>query len=232
MYNNGRWDNVDKDRLLKIIMWIIIITGIVLIYKFGIVSRLKDIKQMQQWFKSLGAIGYLIYIAIYTLTSVFMLPGSFLTIASGIAFGPLVGAVLALIGATFGATMSFLISKYFMRDIVKAKLGNNLIYKKIDKGFKLNGYNFLILTRLVPIFPFNLQNYAYGLTSIKTSTYIFWSLICMIPGAFIYAYMAGEIAARGISLNILMKFTIAGIILFIVSLIPKYIAKKRGINIE
>ncbi|MFL0245664.1 TVP38/TMEM64 family protein [Candidatus Clostridium stratigraminis] len=221
-----------KSRLFKVIMWIIIIIGIILIYKLGIVSRLMDIKQMQQWFKSLGPIAFLIYIAIYIFASIFMLPGSVLTIASGIAFGPILGAVLAIIGATCGATMSFLISKYLMRDIVKARLGDNLIYKKIDDGFKVNGYNFLILTRLVPIFPFNLQNYAYGLTSIKTSTYIFWSLICMIPGAFIYAYMAGEIAARGISLNILIKFTIAGIILFIVSLIPKYIAKKRGINLE
>lgn len=225
-------DKVNKSRLFKIIMWITIITGIIFIYKLGLVNRLKDIKQMQLWFNSLGASGYLMFIVIYTLSSVFMLPGSILTIVAGIAFGPITGAVLALIGATCGATMSFLISKYLIRDIVKAKLGDNSIYKKIDEGFEQNGYNFLILTRLVPVFPFNLQNYAYGLTSIKTFTYIFWSLICMIPGAFIYAYMAGEIAARGISVKILIEFTIAGVVLFIVSLIPKYIAKKRGINIE
>lgn len=222
-----------KNKKLKIIIsTIIIITVAILAYRLGLVSKLKDIKLMQQWFKSFGAVGYLVYIIIYSLASVFMLPGSILTIIAGIAFGPTIGAIVSLTGATCGAIISFLIAKYFMKDTIKDMIGNNALYEKIDNGFKENGSSFLILTRLVPIFPFNLQNYAYGLTGIKTSTYIFWTFICMMPGAFIYAYMAGEIVVQGISPNILIKFTIAGIILFIVSLVPKYIAKKRGIIIE
>lgn len=219
-------------KLKLITLTLLIITAIIIAYKLGIASKLKDIKLMQHWFKSFGAIGYFIYIGIYSLASVFMLPGAVLTIAAGIAYGPIIGSILALIGATCGATLSFLVAKYLMRDTIKAIMGNNILYEKIDNGFKVNGSSFLILTRLVPIFPFNLQNYAYGLTSIKTSTYIFWTFVCMMPGAFIYAYMAGEIVVQGISPNILIKFTIAGILLFIISLIPKYIAKKRGINIE
>lgn len=222
-----------KNKELKIIISTIIIIAVaILAYRLDLVSKLKDIKLMQQWFKSLGAVGYLVYIIIYSLASIFMLPGSILTIVGGIAFGPIIGAIVALTGATCGAIISFLIAKYFMRDTIKGMIGNNVLYEKIDNGFKENGSSFLILTRLVPIFPFNLQNYAYGLTGIKTSTYIFWTFLCMMPGAFIYAYMAGEIALQGISPNILIKFTVAGIISFIVSLVPKYIAKKRGINIE
>jgi len=221
------------NKKLKIVVsTLIIIIAVVFAYKLGLVSKLKDVKLMQQWFKSFGAIGYLVYIGIYSLASVFMLPGAILTIVAGVAYGPIIGAIVALLGATSGATLSFLIGKYFMRDTINSMIGNNVLYEKIDNGFKVNGSSFLILTRLVPIFPFNLQNYAYGLTSIKTSTYIFWTFVCMMPGAFIYSYMAGEIVLQGISLNILMKFTIAGILLFLVSLVPKYIAKKRGITIE
>jgi len=224
---------VPKDRKLKTIVSILIILTVAILgYRLGLVSKLKDIKLMQQWIKSFGALSYLVYIIIYCFACVFMLPGAILTIVAGIAFGPIQGAIVALTGATCGAILSFLIAKYFFRDTIKSIMGNNLIYKKIDNGFKENGASFLILTRLVPIFPFNLQNYAYGLTSIKISTYIFWTFLCMMPGAFIYAYMAGEIVMQGISFNILIKFTVAGILLFIVSLVPKYMAKKRGINIK
>jgi uncharacterized membrane protein YdjX (TVP38/TMEM64 family) len=219
-------------KLKIIITTIIIITVTILAYKLGLVNKLKDIKLMHQWFKSFGTIGYLVYIIIYILASVFMLPGSILTIVAGIVYGPILGSILALLGATCGAAMSFLIAKYFMKGTIMSMVGSNTLYERIDKGFKVNGSSFLILTRLVPVFPFNLQNYAYGLTSIKTSTYIFWTFICMMPGAFIYAYMAGEIAVKGISMDILIKFTIAGILLFFISLIPKGIARKRGINIK
>jgi len=224
---------VPKDKKLKTIVSILIILMVAILgYRLGLVSKLKDIKLMQQWIKSFGALSYLVYIIIYSFACVFMLPGAVLTIVAGIAFGPITGAIVALTGATCGAVLSFLIAKYFFRDTIKSIMGNNLIYKKIDNGFKENGASFLILTRLVPIFPFNLQNYAYGLTGIKISTYILWTFLCMVPGAFIYAYMAGEIVEQGISFNILIKFTVAGILLFTVSLVPKHIAKKRGINIK
>lgn len=222
---------MNKKLISKLFIIIAIIAGSIIVYRSGLVSDLKNIKEMQVWFKKFGARGYIIYILIYVLSCVLMLPGSVLTIIAGAAYGPVIGAVIALIGATLGAAASFLIAKYIMKDTIKSVVGKSAIFDKVDNGFKENGYNFLILTRLVPIFPFNVQNYAYGLTGIRTSTYIFWTFICMIPGAFIYAYMAGEIALHGISLNILIKFTIAGIILFIISFIPKYIAKKRGIKI-
>ncbi|MDW1501531.1 TVP38/TMEM64 family protein, partial [Vibrio sp. YT-19(2023)] len=104
--------------------------------------------------------------------------------------------------------------------------------KKIDDGVAANGTSFLILTRLVPVFPFSLQNYAYGLTSLNLGTYALVSLLTMAPGAFIFAYMAGDIATNGVSAMLLVKFAVAGLVLFGMSLIPKYIAKKKGINIE
>lgn len=215
-----------------IILFFIIVIAAFLLYRLGFAEKIKNIKLLQQWLKSFGTAGYIIYILIYCLSAVLMMPGSVLTIAAGILYGPYIGSIVSLLGATCGAVSSFLIARYFMRDIIKSKYSSNSIYQKIDGGFKDYGYSFLILTRLVPVFPYNLQNYAYGLTGIKTSTYIFWTFICMIPGAFIYAYMAGEIAEKGISKDLILKLTLSGIFLFLISLIPKYLAQKKGINLK
>jgi uncharacterized membrane protein YdjX (TVP38/TMEM64 family) len=141
------------------------------------------------------------------------------------------GGILALVGATIGASAAFIVAKYIARDAIVNKFQDNAIFKKIEVGVKENGVSFLILTRLVPLFPYNVQNYAYGITSINLPTFAGVSFITMAPGAFIYAYMAGEIVAHGFSIKLLVQFAIAGVILFLVSLIPKYIAKKKGINL-
>ncbi len=161
-----------------------------------------------------------------------MLPGSAFTIVAGIVFGPVKGALLALFSATLGATVAFILARFIFRDTIVKKFGDNPIFKKIDDGVAQNGSSFLILTRLVPVFPFSLQNYAYGITGLNLATYVIVSLITMAPGAFIFAYMAGDIATNGVSAMLLVKFAGAGLVLFGMSLIPKYIAKKKGINME
>lgn len=215
-----------------IVALLVIAIGFFIAWKTGLVGKIQDVEAMQIFFKSFGIWGYLIFILVYIAACVFMLPGSMLTIIAGIAFGPLIGGIVALIGATIGATVAFLVAKYVARGMIEDNIGQNEMFKKIDDGVEKNGTNFLILTRLVPIFPFSFQNYAYGLTKINISTYFIVSLICMAPGSFIYAYMAGEIVTSGFSAGLLVKFAIAGVILFLISLIPKYIAKKKGINMD
>ena len=218
---------------LKLIIAVLVIAlGFFIAWKTGLVSKIQDVEAMQAFFKSKGILGYGIFILIFIVVCVFMIPGSMLTIIAGIAFGPIVGGVVSLIGATLGATAAFLVSKYVARSMIEEKIGKNEMFRKIDDGVEKNGTSFLILTRLVPVFPFSFQNYAYGLTKIKLSTYFIVSLICMAPGAFIYAYMAGEIVTNGFSPSLLIKFAAAGIALFLVSLIPKYIAKKKGIDMS
>ncbi|QEK12978.1 TVP38/TMEM64 family protein [Crassaminicella thermophila] len=222
-----------KSSSFKLLAAVLIIAiGFFIAWKTGVVSKIQDVEAMQAFFKSFGIWGYLVFILVFIASCVFMLPGSMLTIVAGIAFGPILGGVVSLIGATLGATAAFLVSKYVARGMIEEKIGQNEMFKKIDDGVEKNGTSFLILTRLVPVFPFSFQNYAYGLTKINLGTYFIVSLICMAPGAFIYAYMAGEIVTNGFSAGLLVKFAIAGIALFLVSLIPKYIAKKKGINME
>jgi len=223
----------NKSNLIKLIIAVLVIgLGFFIAWKTGLVSKIQDVEAMQEFFKSFGVWGYLIFILVFIAACVFMLPGSMLTIVAGMAFGPITGGIVSLLGATLGATAAFLVSKYVARSMIEDKIGKNEMFKKIDDGVEKNGTSFLILTRLVPVFPFSFQNYAYGLTKIKIGTYFIVSLICMAPGAFIYAYMAGEIVTNGFSVGLLVKFALAGVILFGISLIPKYIAKKKGINMD
>ena len=217
----------------RIILIVAVIAVVFLLAKhFGLTDRLQDVQAMQLWFQGLGFVGYAVFIVLYVFVAVFMLPAAAFTIIAGITFGSVLGGILSLVGATVGASAAFIVAKYVARDVIVNKFQGNAVFKKIEEGVKANGVSFLILTRLVPLFPYNVQNYAYGLTSINLLTFAGVSFITMAPGAFIYAYMAGEIVAHGFSVKLLVQFAIAGVILFLVSLIPKYIAKKKGINLQ
>ena len=222
-----------KEEMGKIIGLVtLIVVVFILENQFNLLDKLKDIAGLQAWFQGMGAIGYITYILIYILVAVFMFPASAITIVAGITFGSMLGGILALIGSTIGACVAFIIAKYVARDLIVSRFSENIIFKKIEKGVAENGTSFLILTRLVPIFPYNIQNYAYGVTKMKVGTFGLVSFITMAPGAIIYAFMAGEIATNGLSLKLLFQFAVAGLFLFMVSLIPKYIANKKGISIN
>ncbi|SEF59046.1 Uncharacterized membrane protein YdjX, TVP38/TMEM64 family, SNARE-associated domain [Caloramator fervidus] len=214
-----------------ILVFVLAVTFYV-IYSTGLINTLKDLNKFRQLIESAGAWGYIIYILVFIITAVFSLPASVVTIGGGIIFGPILGAILALIGSTIGAVAAFLVARYLARDFIVEKFGDNPIFKKIEAGVEKNGRDFLILTRLVPIFPYNIQNYAYGITNINLITYTVISFITMAPGAFVYAYMAGEIAKNGVTTSLFIKLLVAGIILFGVSQIPKIFAKKKGIDLE
>lgn len=219
--------------LIKIIAALSVLVIVFVIAKqLGLIDQLKNIQVLQEWFQGLGFVGYAAYILLYIAVAVFMFPALTITIVAGITFGSVLGGLLSLVGATLGAAVAFVIAKHVARDTIVNRFGANPIFKKIEQGVEQNGTSFLILTRLVPVFPYNLQNYAYGVTSMKLSTFTLVSLITMAPGAFIYAFMAGEIVSNGISAKLLVQFAIAGLILFVVSLIPKYISRKKGIKLS
>lgn len=221
------------NKKLRIVLILIVLAAIFyVIYVTGIIDMLNDFDIFMTYIEDEGALGYFIYIILYIIAAIFSIPASVLTIGGGVVFGPVLGALLALIGATIGATAAFLVARYIARDFIVEKFGDSTVFKKIEKGVEKNGKDFLILTRLVPVFPYNIQNYAYGVTNINLGIYVIISLITMAPGAFVYAYMAGEIAGNGITTSFFVKLIIAGIILFGVSQLPKIFAKKKGISID
>src|SRR3984957_3419189 len=141
------------------------------------------------WIRGLGPLAPVAFIAIYIVACVAFLPGSILTIGAGVIFGVVRGSIYVSIAATLGATAAFLVGRYLARDWVSARLEGNAKFKAIDEAVGKEGWKMVILTRLSPVFPFNLLNYAYGLTSVSLRDYFFASWAGMIPGTILYVYI-------------------------------------------
>lgn len=149
---------------------------------------------------SLGAWGAILFIAIYILACVLFLPGSVLTLGAGVLFGLFAGSFIVSIASTLGATAAFLVGRYMARDWVAKKLENHPRFKSIDDAVATEGWKIVGLTRLSPVFPFNLLNYAYGLTKVSLGDYFFASWIGMLPGTVMYVYIGsliGDLARLG-----------------------------------
>ncbi len=144
---------------------------------------------LNEWVRGLGPTGLLIYSAVYAVAAVLLLPGSLLTAAAGAVFGLLPGFATVLLGATAGAALAFLVSRHLARRRVESWIEAKPRFAAVDKAVAKEGWKIVFLTRLSPIFPFNFQNYAYGLTKISFWHYTLASLIGMIPGSFLYVYI-------------------------------------------
>ena len=152
-----------------------------------------------QWVNDLGAIAPMAFIIIYIIATVAFLPGSILTLGGGVVFGILWGSIYVFLGATIGATLAFLVGRYLARGWVSKKIAGNQKFSAIDKAIGKQGLKIVLLTRLSPIFPFNLLNYGLGVTGVSLKNYILGS-VGMIPGTIMYVYigsLAGSIATIG-----------------------------------
>ena len=129
-----------------------------------------------------------------------MLPGSIITLGAGVVFGLGLGIIYVFIGATIGATLAFLIGRYVARDWVIKQIAENHKFKAIDRAVSQNGLKIVLLSRLSPIFPFNILNYAYGVTGVSLKDYVIGS-VGMLQGIIMYVYigfLAGNLANIGI----------------------------------
>ncbi|HTZ41179.1 MAG TPA: TVP38/TMEM64 family protein, partial [Syntrophales bacterium] len=113
-------------------------------------------------------------------------PGLPISIAAAALYGALQGVILVSIGSTLGASLAFLISRYLARDAVSRWLSGNDKFRRLNRLTEEHGAIIVAITRLVPLFPFNMLNYGYGLTRIPFWTYVFWSWLCMLPGTIVY----------------------------------------------
>jgi len=185
-----------------------------------------SVTSLQSWIQDAGFAAPLIFMALYAAATVLFLPGSVLTFAGGALFGPLWGTVYNLTGATLGATLAFLVARYLASDWVARKTGGRL--KQLIEGVETESWRFIAFVRLVPLFPFNLLNYALGLTRIKLSHFIVTSYICMLPGAIAFTYLgyAGREAAAGSAGSIQKGLLALGLLALIVFL-PRLIRRMR-----
>ncbi len=157
------------------------------------------LEQSLMWVENLGTFGPIAFIIIYNLATILFIPGSVLTLGGGVIFGLFWGSIYVFIAATFGAIFAFLIGRYLTRDWVCKKIAKYPKFQAIDRAVANEGWKIVLLTRLSPLFPFNLLNYALGITQVSLKDYILGS-IGMFPGTVMYVYigsLAGDIAMIG-----------------------------------
>lgn len=149
------------------------------------------------WVDGLGAWGPLVLVVVYVVACVLMLPGSVLTLGAGAVFGVGLGTLSVFVGATLGACAAFLVGRHLARARIEARLAGNARFAAIDRAVGREGLKIVLLTRLSPVFPFNLLNYAYGLTGVRFRDYLLGS-VGMLPGTVMYVY-AGAVGAQAAS---------------------------------
>ncbi len=193
-----------------------------------------DPAALQAWVEGAGAAGPLLFMAIYALATVLFLPGSVLTLAGGALFGPVWGTLWNLTGATLGAALAFLVARYLGADWVQRRAGPRL--SRLNDGVSAEGWRFIAFVRLVPIFPFNLLNYALGLTRIPFLAYVVASWIFMLPGAIAYTWLgyAGREAlagGEGMIRNILVALALLAAVAFLPRLV-RTLREKPMLGVE
>lgn len=211
----------DKKKLIFIIT--ILATAVLAVRLAGLdqLITLENTGRLEKWISQFGIWGPVIFVSFYILACLFFLPALPITLMGALAFGPIKGAIFSSVGSTLGAVAAFLLARYGGRDFVKNHFEDKKLFQKIDEGFKKNGWQMLMITRLIPIFPFNLQNFAYGLTSINLLTYAFVSWLCMIPGTVAYNFMAGSLVSGGGFGQSFLYLLIGSIIFVLISFLPR-----------
>jgi uncharacterized membrane protein YdjX (TVP38/TMEM64 family) len=193
---------------------VIAATVLVVLFVFG-KDLARYIPQFASWVEGLGFWGPLVFAAGYAVATVAMVPGSLLTLAAGAVFGLGTGFVTVFIGASTGATLAFLVSRYVARSWVEQKLEGHDRFVSIDRAIGRQGLKIAVLLRLSPLFPFNLLNYALGLTRISLGDYVLAHL-GMLPGTLLYVYygrLAGAVAeiASGVQTGGAGYYTVLGL---------------------
>ena len=170
--------------------WVLYATAVVAVVLALKYSHIQDwLKEALDWIGKLGPWGPAIFVGIYIVATVFFIPGSALTLGAGAVFGVALGSVCVSISATLGATAAFLVGRYLAREAIARKIDRNEKFATIDRAVADEGWKIVLLTRLSPVFPFTLLNYAFGLTRVKLSHYVLASWIGMMPGTVMYVYV-------------------------------------------
>ena len=186
-----------------------------------------NLATLDAWLVSLGPWAPIAHMILFALGTIAFVPGVVFSLAGGALFGPLWGSIWNLVGATLGATFAFLVARYIAGEWVTRKAGGFL--KRLIDGVDAEGWRFVAFVRLVPLFPFNLSNYALGLTRIPLRDYVIATIVCMAPGAVAYTWLghAGRGALSGEASAV--RYGLIGLgLLAAIAVLPRLISRLRG----
>ena len=197
----------------------LLITIVLVLFILALMLDWDDkLQQARTWIESMGPWGPIAFILIYIGATIAAIPGTALTLTAGPLFGPWLGTLYVSIGATIGATICFLISRYFARDAIGAWLEDKQSFQRLDELTERHGGWMVGVTRLIPFFPFNLLNYGFGLTRVRLWTYILLSWLCMLPGTAAYVFLSDQIA-RFLATGEASWLLLAGGLLLLIALV-------------
>jgi uncharacterized membrane protein YdjX (TVP38/TMEM64 family)/Fe-S oxidoreductase len=212
-----------KGGVAKRLIFLFAILAVILAVRFTGVTQYLQQETLRQWIQGYGALAPVIYMLIYTFAPSLLLPGLPITIVGGILFGPFWGVLYTITSATLGACVAFLVARYIARDWVEGKLVSP-IWRRLDQGVRDHGWKVVAFTRLIPLFPFNLLNYAFGLTRINFLHYAITTFICMLPACIVFSSSLLDVIRGRISPTF-----IAGLgLILLVSLIPLFYSRYKA----
>jgi uncharacterized membrane protein YdjX (TVP38/TMEM64 family) len=214
-----------KTRTKFIILVAFVAAAVVSVKVFGLGEYL-DQERLRAWIDSYGVWGPLVYMLLYSIAPSLMLPGLPITVIGGVLFGPIWGTVYVMIGATVGAGLAFLLARKLGREWVASVIKGGRL-EELDKKVEEQGWKIVAFTRLIPLFPFNFLNYAFGLTRIKFTHYIIATFIFIFPGAVAFVVFSSSILGLFHG-RISKEFAIGAALVIIVSLIPVLYKRFKG----
>lgn len=183
MYASARWRWI---RLFVIVVVLVTVCLVVAGSRMGLQGLGKS---------GLDAVGTLgpwsavVLIGCYIVGAILFIPGLILTLGAGAIFGVVKGCIIASVGSTLGATSAFMVGRYFLRHRMARRWEGNALFAAMDRAVTKDGWKIVGLTRLSPIFPYVLLNYAFALTRISVREYVVASWLGMMPATALYAYL-------------------------------------------
>jgi uncharacterized membrane protein YdjX (TVP38/TMEM64 family)/Fe-S oxidoreductase len=222
-------EKLRKNGMVKFLVFLFFLAAVIATVKTSGISQYLEQETLRAWISNYGSLGPIVYMLVYAIAPVFFLPGLPVTIVGGILFGPLWGVIYAIVGSTAGACVAFLVSRYLAREWIESKLKSPR-WRRLDKGVEKHGWKVVAFTRLIPLFPFNLLNYAFGLTKIGFRQYAVTTFFCMLPACIAFIVFSSSLLdlVRG---KISLTFVIGLVLLVLVLIFPIYYRRykaKRG----
>lgn len=215
-------------------VWVItVIAGLVVLFwyfdlgKYFTLSSLKaNHTVLVQFYEQHKLVTVIIFISVYIIQSVLFLPGAaVLTLAAGSVFGVFLGTFYVDIGASIGAVVAFLVARYLLHDMIQKRFGSRL--NKINDELRTKGFHYLLFLRLIPIFPFFLINLGASLTRMPLRTFIFATMVGMVPASFVYCNAGASLATiksmnEVASPRVIGAFALLGIFALIPAIYQKF----------
>ncbi|MGG4491242.1 TVP38/TMEM64 family protein [Metabacillus idriensis] len=175
-------------------------------------------EEIRGWILSFGSAAPVLFILIYTIRPLILFPASIMSLAGGLAFGPIWGTFYTIIGATLGAVLSFGLARVLGENLFRVRLEK---WRKLETQLREKGFLYILLLRLIPVFPFDLVSYAAGISKVKFWAFLFGTLLGIIPGTFAYNFL-GSSFFQGKTLYLIIAVTV----FILVTTIPLFLKKR------